>query len=54
MRWFFFVLAEQVRAGHSPAEVVDSNPTAEFDPVWGKGFLNPQRFTDMLYKNLKK
>jgi len=25
-----------------------------FDAVWGKGFLNPQRFVDMLYKNLQK
>ena len=47
-------IGEQVRAGRSLAEVVDSKPTAEFDAVWGKGFLNPQRFTDMLYKNLQK
>jgi hypothetical protein len=33
---------------------VESRPTKEFDDVWGKGFLNPQRFTEMLYKNLQK
>jgi len=47
-------IREQVRAGRSLAEVIDSKPTAEFDAVWGKGFLNPQRFVDMLYKNLQK
>jgi glyoxylase-like metal-dependent hydrolase (beta-lactamase superfamily II) len=44
---------DQVRAGKSLAEVVDSRPTAEFDAVWGKGFLNAQRFVEMLYKNLQ-
>ena len=47
-------IGEQVRAGRSLPEVVESKPTAEFDAVWGKGFLNPQRFTEMLYQNLKK
>jgi len=28
--------------------------TAEFDEVWGKGFLNPQRFTEMPYKSAAK
>ena len=44
----------QVKAGKSLAQVVESRPTKEFDDVWGKGFLNPQRFTEMLYKNLQK
>jgi glyoxylase-like metal-dependent hydrolase (beta-lactamase superfamily II) len=47
-------IREQVRAGRSLAEVIDTKPTAEFDAVWGKGFLNPQRFVDMLYKNLQR
>ncbi len=29
MRWFFFVLAEQVRTGRSPAEVIDSKPSLQ-------------------------
>jgi glyoxylase-like metal-dependent hydrolase (beta-lactamase superfamily II) len=33
--------------------LIDSRPTAEFDAVWGKGFLNAQRFVEMLYKNLQ-
>jgi len=44
----------QVKAGKSLAQVIDSKPSAEYDEVWGKGFLNPQRFVEMLYKNLQK
>lgn len=43
----------QVKAGKSLAQVIESKPTAEYDEVWGKGFLNPQRFVEMLYKNLQ-
>ena len=31
---------KQVRAGKSLADVIASNPAAEFDAEWGKGFLN--------------
>jgi glyoxylase-like metal-dependent hydrolase (beta-lactamase superfamily II) len=47
-------IRKQVKAGKTLAQVIDSKPTAKFDEVWGKGFLNPQRFTEMLYKNLQK
>lgn len=43
-------IRDQVKAGKSLAEVIDSKPTAEFDEQWGKGFLNSQRFTEMLFK----
>lgn len=43
-------IREQVKAGKSLAEVIDSKPTAEFDEQWGRGFLNAQRFTEMLFK----
>ena len=33
--------------------VLGSARSAEFDEAWGKGFLNPQRFTEMLYKGMK-
>lgn len=39
-----------VRAGKKAAEIAASRPTAEFDAVWGKGFLTPDRFVDMLSK----
>ena len=47
-------VGELVRAGRSLEEVQAAKPTADFDAVWGKGFLNPLRFTEMLYKNLKR
>ena len=47
-------IQKQVKAGKSLAQVIESKPTKEFDEVWGKGFLNPQRFTEMLYKGMQK
>jgi glyoxylase-like metal-dependent hydrolase (beta-lactamase superfamily II) len=46
-------IKKQVKAGKTLAQVIDSKPTSEFDEVWGKGFLNPQRFTEMLYKSVQ-
>jgi cyclase len=46
-------IREQVRAGRSLEQVIEAKPTAEFDAAWGKGFLSPARFTEMLYKNLQ-
>lgn len=43
----------QVRAGRTLEQVQASKPTAEFDETWGKGFLNPQRFVEMLYTNIQ-
>jgi cyclase len=47
-------IREQLRAGRSLLEVIESKPSAEFDAVWGNGFLNPQRFVEMLYNNLQQ
>jgi glyoxylase-like metal-dependent hydrolase (beta-lactamase superfamily II) len=44
----------QIKAGKSPEEVIASKPTAKYDEVWGKGFLPPEKFVEMIYKNLKK
>ena len=46
-------IREQVRAGRSLEQVVAAKPAAEFDDAWGKGFLKPERFIEMLYKNLQ-
>ena len=35
-------------------QVVASKPTAQYDEVWGKGFLAPEKFVAMLYGNIKK
>ncbi len=47
-------IKKQVKAGRTLAQVIDSKPTAQFDEVWGKGFLNAQRFVEMLYKGAQK
>ncbi len=43
----------QIAQGKTLAEVQASQPTAQFDAVWGKGFLTPKQWVDMLYENLK-
>jgi len=47
-------IRQQLRSGRTLEQVTASKPTAEFDAVWGNGFLKPDRFVDMLYKNLQK
>jgi glyoxylase-like metal-dependent hydrolase (beta-lactamase superfamily II) len=47
-------IRDAARAGKSLEEIVASKPTAEFDATWGKGFMNAQRFTEMIYKGLPK
>lgn len=39
-------------AGKSVAEVVAAKPTAEFDPVWGMGFMQPDVFVTIVYNTL--
>lgn len=43
-------LAEQ---GKTLEEVTAAKPTAEFDEVWGNGFLKPDVFTKIVYTDLK-
>jgi len=44
----------QIADGKTLADVVASKPTAEFDAVWGQGFLPPDKFVEMLFKGLQK
>jgi cyclase len=44
----------QIKAGKTLEQVLASKPTAKYDEVWGKGFLAPEKFVEMLYGNLKK
>ena len=44
----------QIKAGKTLEQVIASKPTAKYDAVWGKGFLAPEKFVEMLYGNLKK
>ncbi len=44
----------QIKAGKTLEQVIASKPSAKYDAVWGKGFLAPEKFVEMVYKNLKK
>ena len=43
----------QIKDGKTLEEVLATKPTAEFDEAWGKGFLMPQKWIEMMYENLK-
>jgi cyclase len=44
----------QVRDGKTMQEAMAAKPTAEFDDVWGKGFLKPEQFVAMVFDDLKR
>ena len=39
-------------AGASEQEAVAKKPTADFDAVWGKGFMSPDVFTGIVYRTI--
>lgn len=45
-------ISAQVKEGRTLEEVLASQPTAEFDEAWGKGFLTPTKWVEMMYENL--
>jgi cyclase len=47
-------ITAQIKQGKKLEEVQASKPTAQFDATWGKGFLSPDKFVEMLYGDLKK
>lgn len=47
-------IEQHIKNKKSLEEVIASKPTAEFDAVWGKGFLPPDKWVEMLYDNLKQ
>lgn len=44
----------QIGQGMKMEDAIAARPTADFDDAWGKGFLPPARFVEMLWKNLQK
>jgi cyclase len=42
------------RQGRTLAQVKAAKPSAEFDAAWGTGFINPDRFIEILYTDLSK
>jgi cyclase len=42
------------REGRKLEDVVAAKPTADFDAAWGKGFLTPDRFVEMVYRDVAR
>ena len=45
-------VANHIAAGHTVAETIASRPTARFDEQYGQGFVNPDQFTEAVYRSL--
>ena len=43
-----------VEAGNSLEEVLNAGLTKEFDEEWATGFMNPERFTTIIYNYYSK
>ena len=43
-----------VRDGKTMQETIDAKPSAEFDELWGKGFLKPEQFVAMVWNDLNR
>jgi len=40
--------------GRTLQQVIAAKPTADFDAVWGKGFLAPDKFVELVYADLSR
>jgi glyoxylase-like metal-dependent hydrolase (beta-lactamase superfamily II) len=45
-------IRQMIRDGRKLEEIVAANPSADFDGTWGKGFIAPAKFAEMLTRNL--
>ncbi len=45
-------VAKLKKAGRTERDVVAARPTADLDPVWGKGFMMPDVFVGIVYNTL--
>jgi len=45
---------DMLRAGKTLPEIIAAQPTRDFDEAWGKGFLKPERFVEVVYLNLTR
>ena len=43
----------QIRQGMKLADAIAAGPTADFDDAWGKGFLPPPSYVEVVWKNLQ-
>jgi hypothetical protein len=47
-------IGKLVAEGKSNADIVAAAPTAQLDGQWGKGFMKPPRFVEMVAEDLRK
>jgi cyclase len=47
-------VGQLVAAGKSLKEIQAANPTKDYDAQWGKGFLKPEKFVELLYNDLSR
>ena len=45
---------QSIAAGQPLDNIVAAKPTADFDEVWGKGFLKPHVFLSIVYADLSR
>ena len=43
-----------VKAKKTLAQVIAAKPTRDFDEAWGKGFLKPEQFVEIVYTSATK
>lgn len=43
-----------VKDGKTLEQAIAAKPSADFDAVWGKGFISPDKFVEMIYKGAKR
>ncbi len=47
-------IAAEIAQGKTVDAVIAAQPTAAYDASWGKGFLNPENFTRIVYADLTR
>ena len=47
-------MADAVAAGKSLAGLQQNSPLADLDATWGKGFLKPPKFLELVYTGIKQ
>ncbi|MGZ6237379.1 MAG: MBL fold metallo-hydrolase [Syntrophales bacterium] len=45
-------VSHEIKAGKPLDAIIASQPTRDFDPVWGKGFMKPEQFVTIVYESL--
>lgn len=47
-------IGKLIQSGKNLKQVIAARPTWEFDAVWGKGFLKPEQFVEVVHRSLRQ